>query len=86
MADDERRQAAETELRVAVDSMLDGFGILSPVRDDAGEISDFRYRYVNDAYCAFVGLDRGLLLGHRVGELFPQFLDGERFELYRASR
>ncbi len=83
MADDERRQAAETELRVAADSMLDGFGILSPVRDDAGEISDFRYRYVNDAYCAFVGFDRGLLLGHRVGELFPQFLDGERFELYR---
>jgi PAS domain S-box-containing protein len=83
MADDERRQAAETELRVAADSMLDGFGILSQVRDDAGEISDFRYRYVNDAYCAFVGFDRGLLLGHRVGELFPQFLDGERFELYR---
>ena len=83
MADDERRQAAETELRVAADSMLDGFGILSPVRDDAGEISDFRYRYVNEAYCAFVGFDRGLLLGHRVGELFPQFLDGERFELYR---
>jgi PAS domain S-box-containing protein len=83
MANDERREAAETELRVAADSMLDGFGILSPVRDDAGEISDFRYRYVNDAYCAFVGFDRGLLLGHRVGELFPQFLAGERFELYR---
>jgi PAS domain S-box-containing protein len=90
MQREERRQALEAELRsseerfrVATESMLDAFTILSPVRDDDGEITDFRYRYVNEAYCELVGLDRGRLLGHRVGELFPQFPDGERFELYR---
>ena len=90
MQRDERRRAAEAQLRsskerfrVAAESMLDGFGIISPVQDDAGEITDFRYLYVNDAYCAFVGFDRGRLLGRRVGEVFPQFLGSDRFELYR---
>ena len=90
MERDERRRAAEAELRsseerfrAAAESMLDAFTILSPVRDDDGEITDFRYRYVNDAYCGLVGFGRGRLLGHTVGEVFPQFPDGERFELYR---
>jgi len=90
MQREERRRAAEAQLRaseerfrVAAESMLDGFGILSPVRDDDGEIIDFRYRYVNDAYCELVELDRERLLGRAVGELFPPFLGSERFELYR---
>jgi PAS domain S-box-containing protein len=90
MQREERRHALETELRLseerfrqATESMLDALTILSPVRDDDGEITDFRYRYVNDAYCELVGFDRGRLLGHRVGKLFPQFASGERFGLYR---
>ena len=65
MAREERRRAVEAELRaseerfrVAAESMLDSLTILSPVRDRRGEIIDFRHRYVNDAYCALVGLDR----------------------------
>ncbi len=54
--------------------MLDALTILSPVRDDDGEIIDFRYQYVNDAYCELVGFDCGRLLDHQVGEVFPQFL------------
>ena len=50
--------------------MLDAFTIVSPVRDPDGEIIDFRYRYVNDAYCALVGFDRERLLGHRSGRSF----------------
>ena len=90
MQREQRRRALEAELRsteerfrVAAESMLDGFAILSPVRDADGEITDFRYRYVNDAYCGLVGFNRGRLLGRRVGEVFPQFVGGERFELYR---
>ena len=83
MADDERRQAVETELRVAAESILDSFTIVSPVRDPGGEIIDFRHEYINDAYCALVGFDSEQLLGHRLGELFPQFPGSERFAVYR---
>jgi PAS domain S-box-containing protein len=91
MRREELRQALEAELRaheerfrVAAESMLDGVTIISPVRDDADAITDFRYRYVNDAYCGFVGFHRERLLGHTVGEVSRQFLDGERLELYRG--
>ena len=73
----------ETELRVAAESILDSFTIVSPVRDPGGEIIDFRHEYINDAYCALVGFDREQLLGHRLGELFPQFPGSERFAVYR---
>ncbi len=90
MAREERRRAVEAELRaseerfrVAAESMLDSLAILSPVRDRRGEIIDFRLRYVNDAYCALVDLDRERVVGHRLGELFPGFPGSERFAVYR---
>ena len=90
MAREERRRAVEAELRaseerfrVAAESMLNSLAILSPVRDGGGEIIDFRLRYVNDAYCALVGLERERVVGHRLGELFPGLPGSQRFEVYR---
>src|SRR5512144_1276532 len=52
MRRDEQRRAAEEQLRVseqrlrvAAESMLDTVTILAPVRDEGGEIVDFRYAY-----------------------------------------
>ena len=87
---EERFRAAEAELRSSEErlrataaSLLDSFTIVSPVRGPGGEIVDFRHEYVNDAYCALVGFDREQLLGHRLGELFPQFPGSDRFAVYR---
>ncbi len=49
-------QANEQRFRAAIESMTDTFALASPVRSDDGEIIDFRWEYVNDAYCALVGL------------------------------
>ena len=38
----------DDRFRGAVASMLDGFAIFSAVRDDDGQIVDFRYEYIND--------------------------------------
>jgi hypothetical protein len=38
--------ASEQRFRAAVESMLDAFFILAPVRD-GDEIADFRYEYAN---------------------------------------
>ncbi len=78
-----RLGASEQRFRAAVGSMLDSFTIVSAVRDDCGEIVDFRYEYVNDAHCALVGFDREQLLGHRIGELFPDYPGSDRFAVYR---
>jgi len=90
MRREERRRAVEAELRaseqrfrVAAESMLDSLTIVSPVRDDRGEIVDFRHEYVNDAYCALVGCAHEQLLGRRLGELFPRFPGSDRLAVYR---
>ena len=77
------RQSSEERFRATAASLLDSFTIVSPVRDPGGEIIDFRHEYINDAYCALVGFDRERLLGHRLGELFPQFPGSDRFAVYR---
>jgi PAS domain S-box-containing protein len=76
-------RASEERFEAAVGSMLDAFAIISPVRDEQGEVVDFRWEYVNDAYCELVGFDRGQLIGHRLVELLPGFPASERFAVYR---
>ena len=75
--------ASEERFDAALGSMLDSVTIVSPVRGDGGGIVDFRYEYVNDAHCKLVGFDREQLLGHRIGELFPQYPGSDRFAVYR---
>ena len=77
------RRSSEERFRATAASLLDSFTIVSPIRGPGGEIIDFRHEYVNDAYCALVGFDRERLLGHRLGEQFPQFPGSDRFAVYR---
>jgi PAS domain S-box-containing protein len=76
-------RASEQRFRVAVESLIDAFTIISPVRDERGQIVDFRWRYVNAAYCALLGCERDELAGRRGSELFPDFPDGDPFAVYR---
>lgn len=92
MPRDEQRQALEAELRsseerfrlaTGTQSMLDALTILSPVRDDDGEITDFRYEYVDDAARGLTGLAREQLLGRWAAELFPAYATSQRFRVHR---
>ena len=73
----------EERFQAAIRTMLDAVAIVSPVCDEAGEIVDFRYDYANDAHCELVGRDREQLLTRRLGEVFPGWVQSERFEIYR---
>ena len=77
----ERELAAhqEARFRAAAESTRDGLAFISPVRDDRGEITDFRFEYVNDAYCELVRFERRRLLGRRLDEVFPGFAGSGRF-------
>jgi PAS domain S-box-containing protein len=76
-------RSSRERFQAAVEAMPDSFLIISPIRDDHGEIVDFRYEYANDAYCTLIQRDRDQLLGRTVNEVFPPFRGSERFELYR---
>ena len=58
-----RVRESEERFRAAVRTMEDAVAIESPVRDETGEIVDFRYDYVNDALLEVMGRDREQLLG-----------------------
>ena len=68
-----------------MEAMPDSFAIASPVYGDDGSVVDFRWEYVNDAYCTLMGFDRETLLQQRGSELFPDFRGSERFACYRRA-
>ncbi|MGO9900880.1 MAG: PAS domain-containing protein [Solirubrobacteraceae bacterium] len=75
--------ADEARLRSAAESTRDGIAIISPVRDEAGDLVDFQFAYVNDAYFRLVRPAREHLLGRRLGEVFTGFTSSDRFAACR---
>ncbi len=76
-----RRQAeedlrrSETRFRGAIETMLDPFIILGPLRDEAGEVTDYVHDYVNAAAAADYGIPVERLIGRRLLDIRP-FLRG----------
>lgn len=62
---------ARSRFEAAVEAMLDGFSILSAVRDGLGRIVDFRYEYINEAGCRLNHRTREEQVGHTLLELLP---------------
>lgn len=58
-------------LRVSSDSMLDPQALLEAIRDPDGRITDFVYRDVNRATCAYLSMTRQQLIGHTLLETMP---------------
>lgn len=78
--DAQHQVAVEEELRRAntlkdlmFATMLDPIVILACVRDDEGQIVDFRYLDANPAACAYNGLPLESMTGRRITELFAAF-------------
>ncbi len=68
---DSRYQRSAEELRAATDSKLDAFFILQAERNDAGELVDFRFSYINDNGLQLLGLAREQVVGQCLCELLP---------------
>jgi signal transduction histidine kinase len=59
------------------------FIVLSPVRDDAGKIIDFRFVFLNTAAASVMRVRSGEYAGRRVTEVLPHAWDDRaRFDLY----
>ncbi len=62
---------AHSQFLAAAETSLDAFGLFESVRDDAGEIVDFRFLYVNANAERLAGLARSALLGQTLSAVTP---------------
>jgi two-component system, cell cycle sensor histidine kinase and response regulator CckA len=72
--------SSELRLRTAMDSMLEGVGVLSAIRRGDGRIVDFRIDYANHALGAISGLPAEQQIGRTLLELFPAHGTNGMFE------
>ncbi|GLH73883.1 hypothetical protein GETHLI_23850 [Geothrix limicola] len=68
--------------RTCLETLPDGFVLLSALRSASGEIEDFRFDYINEAGCRLNHRQREDIQGHRLLELLRLDL-GELFEAFR---
>ena len=80
---EEALKESEERFRVAQELSPDGFTILQPVRDAAGQIIDFTWLFENAAVARFNGTETDKVIGKRLLELFPGHRDSEFFRVYR---
>jgi PAS domain S-box-containing protein len=77
------RRESEARFRVLHETSPDGFMIFRSVRDDAAEIVDFAWDYVNPASERITGRRADELLGRRLLDVMPGNRESGLFDLYR---
>jgi hypothetical protein len=73
------------DLRVLLTEVVDQLGpvaVTTALRDCDDTIVDFRYDYVNPAFCQTVGEPAEALLGNRLLELYPSHVELGLFDAY----
>ena len=79
---EEALRESEAKFRTSVETLIDGFGIFSAIRDDDGNIVDFSYEYINEAGCKLNLRSREEQLGHTILELLPRHKETGLIEEY----
>ncbi|HEX3374995.1 MAG TPA: PAS domain-containing protein, partial [Edaphobacter sp.] len=70
---------AHSQFLAAAETSLDAFGLFEAVRNNAGEIVDFRFLYVNANAERMVGRPRSDLLGQMLSSVTPIRSTGSMF-------
>jgi PAS domain S-box-containing protein len=76
------RHLAQRRLRAAYDSMLDPHVLYEAIRDESGEIVDFRFVDANPAACEYNRWDRERLIGSTLLDQWPGFANDPTREAY----
>jgi signal transduction histidine kinase len=74
---------SEARFRASVESMLDSLGIYSAVRNQAGELVDFRLEYVNEAASIKAQPLRRENIGRRLLQVLPERYHQDMLDEYR---
>ncbi|MGE5656973.1 MAG: PAS domain-containing protein [Actinomycetota bacterium] len=75
-------QDSEERFRTSIETMLDCFGIYTAIRDQQGQILDFRVQFVNQAACLNNQMSAEEQLGKGLCELLPAHRSSGLFDEY----
>jgi PAS domain S-box-containing protein len=75
-------QRSQETFQTSVENMLDCFGIFSAMRDDSGQITDFRIDYLNAAACENNQMSKAMQIGRGLCEILPAHRDSGLFDEY----
>lgn len=76
---------ANALMHAIIDTAQVGVYLLTPVYDDAGQISEFRFDMVNRLLASYVGQTPDKMKGSLSGEWFPGYKKNGLFEKYRQT-
>ncbi|HVG16138.1 MAG TPA: ATP-binding protein [Chitinophagaceae bacterium] len=77
-------QAAE-RLSAVFNASQSGMFIFSPVKDEAGEVIDFRFVIANPSFAAYVAQTPDVLQGELGSTYFPGYLHNGVFDMYKKT-
>jgi PAS domain S-box-containing protein len=75
-------QCSQEQFQTSVENMLDCFGIFSSIRNELGQIVDFRIDYLNAAACENNQMPKARQIGQRLCELLPGHRETGLFDQY----
>ncbi|HTH52844.1 MAG TPA: EAL domain-containing protein [Edaphobacter sp.] len=74
---------AQAKFVAAAEANLNAFTLIDAVRDETGQIVDFRIQYLNERVGQLIGKPRNELVGRNLTEVFPAVKSSGRFDRYR---
>jgi signal transduction histidine kinase len=77
-------QAAE-RLKAVFNASQSGMFIFAPVKDEQGEVVDFRFVITNPTFAAYAGVAPDVLLGALGSTFFPGYLHNGVFDMYKET-
>jgi PAS domain S-box-containing protein len=75
-------QRSQEKFHTSVENLMDCFGIFTALRDDAGQIVDFRIDYLNAAACENNRMPREQQIGRGLCEVLPGHYESGLFDAY----
>ncbi|NEQ20966.1 MAG: PAS domain S-box protein, partial [Microcoleus sp. SIO2G3] len=75
-------QRTQEQFQTSVENMLDCFGIFSAMRDESGQIVDFRIDYLNGAACENNRMPKAMQIGRGLCEVLPAHRESGLFDEY----
>ncbi|GAB3644231.1 hypothetical protein GCM10027423_48680 [Spirosoma arcticum] len=78
-------ERSAAELQTVIDTSQTGIFLFSPVRNETGEVVDFRFRLANRMLANYVGQEPEAVIGALGSHWFPDYKTNGLFDAYRKT-